>query len=328
MEKPHISKDNRILIERTQANKDISEGIEDEVRLLHVLNTSKRVKEFLFFGCLYATGVLFVFLSHSLLFFTLIGILFMGVALNSLAIFIHEGLHGLLSNRWRVNHLFSFLVGLPIMISATAYYTTHVNHHYELGRKLDYGTYKQHTKNPIFVWLAYFLQLTLGSIIYIVFIPFLGFKSASTKSRIVIIAEYCVIILVFTLFFIYVPTNTIVLYWFYPLLIMNILTNIRGIASHALGDQENIYLSSRTVKGSKLISLLFMNENYHLEHHIFPRTPSYNLPAMHKLIWNRLPQAIYSESYLHFLYSLIKAGFKKDLSPMGVVYPKNETPIF
>ncbi len=70
-----------------------------------------------------------------------------------------------------------------------------------------------------------------------------------------------------------------------------------------------------------------MNENYHLEHHIFPRTPSYNLPAMHKLIWSRLPQAIYAKSYSHFLFSLIKAGIKKDLNPMGVVHPKSSLPV-
>jgi len=323
MEKPHISKDNRVLIERTLANKEISKGIETQVNQLLVLNSGKRTREFLFFGCLYVTGGLIVFFSNNILLLTLIGILFMGVALNSLAIFIHEGLHGLLASRWRLNHLLSFLVGLPTMVSATAYYTTHLNHHYELGRKLDYGTYRQHTRKPFFVWVAYLLQLTLGSFIYISLIPFLGFSSASTKSRLFIIAEYIVIITVFTLFFVYVPTNLVLLYWFYPMLIMNVLTNIRGIASHALGNQENIYLSSRTVESSKLVSLLFLNENYHLEHHIFPRTPSYNLPAMHALIWNRLPEAIYAESYGHFLFNLLKAAIKQDLNPMGVVHPKD-----
>lgn len=327
MEKPRISKDNRVLIERTLANKEISKGIETQVDQLLVLNAAKRAREFLFFGCLYAVGALIVSLSNSILPLTLSGVIFMGVALNSLAIFIHEGLHGLLANNWRINHLLSFLVGLPTMVSATAYYTTHINHHYELGRKLDYGTYRQHTRKPFFIWLAYLLQLTLGSFIYIFFIPFLGFKSASNRSRFFIVTEYCVIITVFTIFFTYVATSTVLLYWFYPMLIMNMLTNIRGLASHALGDQENIYLSSRTVKGSKLISVLFMNENYHLEHHIFPRTPSYNLPAMHGLIWNRLPEAIYADSYGHFLFNLLKSALKQDLNPMGVVHPKSEVSI-
>ena len=325
MERPCISKDNLILIERTQANRDISEGIEEEVSQLFALNTGKRMKEFLCFGCLYLGGAITMYALSNVLIFTIVGIILMGIALNSLAIFIHEGLHGLLAKNRKVNHLLSFLVGLPTMVSATAYYTTHLNHHYELGRKLDYGTYKQHTKNPAFVWLAYFFQFTLGSFLYISLIPFLGFKSASKKSRVFIIIEYCVIIFFFALFFLYVPMNIVLLYWGYPMLVMNVLTNIRGLASHALGDQENIYLSSRTVKGSRLISLLFMNENYHLEHHIFPRTPSYHLPAMHKLIWDRLPQAIYSKSYLHFLYDMLKAYIKRDLSPMGVVSPQIET---
>jgi len=325
MQQPHISKDNKIVIERTQAYNDISRGIEKEIEQLHIFNPVKRLKEFLFFGILYLVGALIILFSNDILLFILTGILFMGLALNSLGIFIHEGLHGLLSSKWKLNHLLTFLVGLPTMISATAYYITHQNHHFELGRKLDYGTYKQHIKKPTLVWLAYFFQLTLGSFIYISLIPFLGFKSAPNKSRLFIIVEYCLIATAFFLFFTYVPINIILLYWFYPMLVMNVLTNVRGLASHALSDEENIYLSSRTVKGSKVVSLLFMNENYHLEHHIFPRTPSYNLPAMHKLIWNKLPQAIYSKSYIHFLLSFLKAGIKKDLKPMGVVKPNAES---
>lgn len=67
MEKPHISKDNRILIERTQANKDISRGIEEQVNQLLVLNSGKRAREFLFFGCMYAVGALFTFFSNGIL---------------------------------------------------------------------------------------------------------------------------------------------------------------------------------------------------------------------------------------------------------------------
>lgn len=328
MEKPNIAKDNIILVERTRANIEISQGIEKEVNQLFVLSSSKRAHEFLFFGFIYIVGVFLIVLFGKDFPLVLIGVLFMGVGLNSLAIFIHEGLHGLLANNhWR-NHLLTFLVGLPIMVSASAYYTTHINHHYELGRKPDYGTYRQHTKKPIFIWIAYFLQLTLGSVLYISLIPFLGFRAASRRTRIFIIGEYAIIITIFSLLFLYTPNHIILLYWLYPLLVMNILTNLRGLGSHALGDPENIYLSSRTIKSSKLVSTLFINENYHLEHHIFPRTPSYNLPAMHKLIWKRLPQAIYSESYPKFLFGMLKAALKQDLSPMGVVTPKYSENIF
>ncbi len=123
----------------------------------------------------------------------------------------------------------------------------------------------------------------------------------------------------FILLFNTVAIHTLLLYWIYPLLIMSILTNIRGLASHALGDVENIYLSSRTIKSSKLVSVLFLHENYHLEHHLFPRVPSYHLLRMHELIWDRLPQALYARSYSEFLIGLFKAASRNDLNPIGTI---------
>ncbi len=45
---------------------------------------------------------------------------------------------------------------------------------------------------------------------------------------------------------------------------------------------------------------------------------------MHLLIWDRLPQAAYSKSYLEFLSGFFKAAFENNLEPMGVVHPKNK----
>ena len=325
MEKPSIPDDNRVAVELKKADEQISQGIETQVNELFILNPIKRSYEFLFFGIVYLIGAIAVSQFEGNWVLTLFGIIFMGIALNSLVIFMHEGLHGLLANNHRLNHLMTFLVGLPLMVSATAFYTTHVNHHYEIGRKSDYATYRQHTRKSVFVWIAYFLQLAIGSFLYITLIPFLGFKDASKKSRVKIVAEYILIMSAFTVFFTQVSTANILLYWLYPAFVLNILSNVRGLASHSLGDVENLYLSSRTVKGSKFITTIFMNENHHLEHHIFPRTPSYNLRAMHALIWDRLPQAMYSESYPRFLFGMIKAAIRQDLSPMGVVNPMKNT---
>lgn len=322
MEKPTIREDNRVLVERTIASRELSLGIEDKINQLLILNPKKRIKEFLFFITLYMAGVLSVALSGNTLLFYLLGIVVMGVALNCLGTFLHEGLHGLLANNPKINHLISFLIGLPVMLSATAYYTTHLNHHYELGRKSDYGTYRQYFKNPRFIWFAYFSQLFFGSLLYVLLIPILGLISASNKSRIVIISEYCLIITIFIIFFTYVPASIILTFWLYPIILMNILTNIRGLGSHALGDYESIYLSSRTIESTALVSFLFLYDNYHLEHHLFPRTPSYNLRKMHELIWHRLPQAAYSKNYMQFLFGFFKAAFKNNLEPMGVINPK------
>ncbi len=321
MRTPRTTSENEVLAAQRRACKEVTGGLEDEIDALHELSARKRACELAFFSLLYSIGAVFVFYSEITPVFTLTGIAFMGVALNSLAILLHDGLHGLLVINPRLNHLFSFLVGLPVMLSATAYHATHVNHHYELGRKLDYGTYSQHLKNPSLIWIAYFVQLFLGTIVYIVFIPYLAFRVASRRARVFIILEYAAIMVSYFFLFRMVPLNTLMMYWFYPIVLSIVLTNIRGVASHALGDTENIYLSSRTVTSSKWVSFLFLHENYHLEHHLFPSVPSYNLSKMHELVWSRLPEAIYSRSYAQFLLGLFKAAFRNDLSPMGIVRP-------
>ena len=321
MQNPNISPTNPVLAQRRLATKELTEGIEDKINQLHIFKPGKRIEEFLFFGLLYGAGAILVSVFNKTIPLVIIGIIVMGTAFNSLAIFIHEGLHGLLSTNPKINHFLSFLVGVPIMMSATAYQTTHFDHHYELGKKPDYSTYRQHVKKSVFVWLMYFAQLMLGCILYILFIPFLAFKTASRKSRLFIFLEYIVIVIIWIALFKYVSITILLLYWLFPLILMNFLTNIRGLAAHSMGDTENIYLSSRTVKSSRFVSFLFLYENYHLAHHIFPRVPSYNLKAVHELIWDRLPQAIYSKSYLEFLKNFFKAAFKNDLRPMGVVNP-------
>ena len=325
----HSSKTSRrseILAALKEGSKKVSSGIEEEISCLQDLSNAKRLLEVIPFLCFYISGAALAYNQSNLPLLLFPGIVLMGVALNSLGILVHEGLHGALVKGHRLNHLLSFLAGVPLLISTTAYQVTHANHHFELGRKLDYGTYKQHLNKSFQIWIAYFAQLFLGAFLYTVFIPLLAFKSATKRSRIFISIEYVAIVGLLTFAVTKTSTNAILLFWAYPLLIANILTNIRGLASHALVDVESPYLSSRTIKSSKLVSFLFLHENYHLEHHIFPSIPSYNLRKAHLLIWNRLPKAVYSDSYSTFLINFFKAAIKNDLSPMGIVRPGNESP--
>jgi len=307
--------------EQRRATKEITDGIEDRINELHLLSAWKRAGEISFFALLYFTGAFIVYHVNDAAGLTLMGILGMGIALNSLGILIHEGLHGLLAKNPRINHFLTFLIGVPILMSATAYKKTHSDHHWNLGRKLDYGTYKQHVKKPFAVWIAYYLQLLFGTIIYAALIPFLAFRVSSRKAQRMIVLEYGAIIIIYSLLFMHLTWGGILYYWCFPLIVMSVLTNIRGLASHALADTENIFLSSRTVKCSRLMSFLFLHENYHLEHHLFPGVPSYNLPLMHSLIWSRLPAAVYARSYRQFLMGFFRAAFRGELAPMGVVHP-------
>ncbi|MEM6885846.1 MAG: fatty acid desaturase [Verrucomicrobiota bacterium] len=315
------SENHRDCSQAVRAGMEITEGIEAEIKECHQLCPLKRVREFLCFAALYLTGM--VLTAHSE-FFSLIcvlGIILMGVALNSLGIFIHEGLHGVLAKHPVINGFVGFLCGLPLLVSASAYRVTHRDHHLEFGQKLDYGTYRQHLEKSQYVWIAYCSQLFLGSILYILFIPLLAFWSASIRERSIILMEYAVIFVLAGWMVWNIPANGILLYWFYPSLILMVLSNIRGLASHALGDTHDIYLSSRTVKSSPLVSMLFLHENYHLEHHLFPQVPSYHLKRVHELVWKRLPKALYAKSYTKFLIDFLQAARNLELAPLGMVQP-------
>ncbi len=318
---PHSRSD---LAAQRRCSKELIAGVEEDIEQLHQLNAWKRIGEFALFTLLYALGFMLVPIEGSAPFLTFAGVICMGVAFNLLPILLHDGQHGLLAQNVRLNHLISFLVGIPIAMSTTAYSTTHANHHYELGRKLDFSTYEQHVKRPGLVWVAYLIQLLAGSFVYTVCVPILAMKIASRGARLVIVAEYLVITGAFYIVFRWLPIELILVYWVFPILVVNLCTNIRGVAAHALGDVENIYLSSRTIKSSRLVSYLFLFENYHLEHHLFPGVPSYHLPGVHALIWCRLPEAIYAPSYLSFLFGMAKAAIKNDLGPLGVVRPLDE----
>ena len=66
---------------------------------------------------------------------------------------------------------------------------------------------------------------------------------------------------------------------------------LTGILQH-LGLAENVYdhrLNTRTVLMIPVSRFIYLNMNYHLEHHLFTMVPYYNLPKLHALIAHDVP---------------------------------------
>ena len=64
-----------------------------------------------------------------------------------------------------------------------------------------------------------------------------------------------------------------------------------GVLQH-LGLAENVTdhrLNTRTVLMNPVSRFIYLNMNYHVEHHMFTMVPYYNLPALHRLIAHDLP---------------------------------------
>ena len=100
-------------------------------------------------------------------------------------------------------------------------------------------------------------------------------------------------------------------HWFLPMATgLQVLLRIRGIAEHAGFDPNpDQRMNSRTVV-NPVQTFIFAPHyaHYHLEHHIYPAVPYYNLPKLHKLMKERghIPEKQIYLGYGQVLKELIK----------------------
>ena len=81
-----------------------------------------------------------------------------------------------------------------------------------------------------------------------------------------------------------------------------------AVTQHA-GLREDVLdhrMSTRTVYMNPVFRFLYLNMNYHVEHHMFPSVPYYNLPALHEEIKAYLPPPKTSvlEAYRELLHAV------------------------
>ena len=85
-----------------------------------------------------------------------------------------------------------------------------------------------------------------------------------------------------------VPALFLVLPRFYAgqlALVFNI-TQHAGLQEDVLDHRSNC----RTIVLNPVLSFLYMNMNYHLEHHMYPLVPMYALPRLHAMIKSQCPK--------------------------------------
>ncbi len=97
-----------------------------------------------------------------------------------------------------------------------------------------------------------------------------------------------------------------------------------GVLQHA-GLDENVRdhrLNTRTVYMNPVWRFLYLNMNYHLEHHMFPMIPFYALPKFHEVVKDQLPPPYPScwAAYCEMIPALVKQ------SRDGVTFIKRPLP--
>jgi fatty acid desaturase len=64
-----------------------------------------------------------------------------------------------------------------------------------------------------------------------------------------------------------------------------------GLTEGAWRARQNRRLNTRTCYVNPISAFIYWNMHYHIEHHMFPMVPYYNLPALHKELLPQVPAA-------------------------------------
>jgi fatty acid desaturase len=312
-----------------RAREELSIVLGQEILPLRRLRSPRRLGEIAIFAGLWSLGIALglggLALQGPLAWaLRIAGIALSAVALNAFYLLSHEGHHHLLFRRPAANHAANVLLCVPLLHSPSAYRVLHERHHWHLGGPGDPDEYRNYTSDRRLVWALHWVRLTMGTLVYMPLIPVVAWRRAGPEDRRRILAEYAGMACVWALAFTFIPMRFLLQAWLLPGVAVGYFSAIRALAQHALTGDEPL-LASRSVRSGRLVSFLLLNENLHLEHHLFPEIPSYNLPRLRALLRPHLPRAVETASYTRFLGGFVARSLRGDDSVLGLTRPGLET---
>ena len=305
------------------AREALTRGLAREMAELRTLRAGRRLGEVAFFALLWLAGIalgLWGLAMDGPLAWgpRLVGIAACAVALNAFYLLSHEGHHGLLFRGARANHLANVALCVPLLHSPTAYRVLHERHHRHLGGPGDPDEFTNYTTSRRVVWLMHWVRLTMGTLVYMPMIPLVAWRRAGKADRALIALEYGGMAVLWVAAFLLVPLGVLLQVWLVPGVLVGYFSAVRALAQHALTDRHDPTLASRSVESGRVVSFLLLNENYHMEHHLFPEVPSYHLPRLRALLRPRLPRVVEGTSYTRFLLGFVARSLRGDDSVLGL----------
>jgi fatty acid desaturase len=251
----------------------------------------------------------------------------------ALAILMHDASHRRLSESRSTNDFIGqFLVAAPLFFSMFSYQKYHLKHH-RIPMETDDPDISLTGGYPIAK--QSFLRKIFRDISGVSYFKFIGYfiyrarrnqnsntKKSSEHSRLesyqratIVFSIVLANLFIFMIFYFLGNPSFYLLFWFLPMVtLLQLLLRVRGITEHAgylpvksnnLADQAHL---SRTIVNP--IQTFFFaphNVHYHIEHHVYPGIPHYNLAKVHKLLSERdsLPKKNIYDGYGKVLRELI-----------------------
>lgn len=203
-------------------------------------------------------------------------------ALHGISLFTHEAVHGVLARRRWLNHLLGALCAWPVLQNFAAYRVLHLRHHAHMGIEGDPDHYENYTGRRWLVYAMHWGRLLAGYPAYLLAIPVLALRQGAARDRLWLSLEVIAAAGGLTVACLTLPTAWIVHGWLIPMIVINTLVNVRGMSQHTLlADAADPVRGTRTIRGGPMSRFFMCNENFHLEHHLYPGVPWHRLPALH-----------------------------------------------
>ncbi|MGC4017122.1 MAG: fatty acid desaturase [Luteolibacter sp.] len=240
-------------------------------------------------------------------------------SLHGISLFTHEAVHGTLSANRFWNDVLGAACAIPVLQNCSAYRVLHLRHHNHLGEEGDPDHYSNYTRWSWLVFGMNWARLLVGYPVYITMIPILGFKHGTAKDRRGIVLEVAATVLLIALVIASpLPGAWIWQAWGIPMLFINTFVNIRGMSQHTLLEHSDDEIrGTRSILTTPLVRFFMCNENYHLEHHLYPGVPWHHLPEVHQALKGELEErgAPYIASYSAFVREFVRHSLKR--CPLG-----------
>jgi fatty acid desaturase len=238
-------------------------------------------------GLIIGTAILTEYFSHPAVY--LASVIVIGSRQHALGFHYHEACHGLLFRNRKWNDRVGVLcMGWPLFVDLAPYRNTHLRHHANTNTSNDpdwVDNQPEQLKSARgflqkFVVLSGFdrkLGRALG----------LFLKKDTQGKKDSKLLKYGYYMLLFAALAFFSLLEEFFLYWLVPFIFYLLpVMRFRGISEHWATCNSDSLTSTRTVIVSRLTQFLLYpkNTNFHLEHHLFPHIPFYNLPRAHAIL--------------------------------------------
>jgi len=207
----------------------------------------------------------------------------------------HEALHGNLFHSRKINAIAGTVLGAPMLVSFTHYRSCHFHHHRFVGTPRDAELFDysiRSLRNPVALFVrAWNLQRIPRFVVTLLGLLQNDFPDpVPVAQRKRLLAEYAGLaaLLLAGLYLVFAGGHSILLaIWFIPwLCIAEPIHFLFELPEHLGCDAKNsdILRNTRSYPSNRLWAYLTNHNNFHIEHHLYPKIPSHRLRLLHEAV--------------------------------------------